>query len=348
MSHSNAALEVQLSSEVFEELNDDRTIILALLALVVYEHIITFEREVQVVWRREFSIYSVLLLVSRYCTLLFFFVDVASITNIPQSCGVALGIVDGLQMSLVLNTSVLAALRAFAISTWRFRAFIALSIFIAGSVSIGIDLYQLSTVTAIRLSFLQFKACATKSTIRPVSNLQCMVYQVQYALAMMSAACNVFADLSLLVVILVKSWKTWMLTRQADHKFSIAQSMLRDGIIYFLALLILNIVQILITKITGQLLIEPVIIALTSVLSSRFIINLRWQEYKRNRFSELSMDSFFFATMEDIGITVDNQEGPHSKDIESGPSVPQLSPNFLGSAPPYLRRRDLVLMLVIV
>lgn len=42
-------------------------------ALVVYEHMITIHREVQVVWRRDFSIYNVLLVINRYCTLVFFF-----------------------------------------------------------------------------------------------------------------------------------------------------------------------------------------------------------------------------------------------------------------------------------
>ena len=56
------------------------------VALVVYEHIITIHREIQVVWRRGYSMYSVLLVINRYCTLVFFIAQtITPMFNSPVS-----------------------------------------------------------------------------------------------------------------------------------------------------------------------------------------------------------------------------------------------------------------------
>ncbi|KAI0763245.1 hypothetical protein BC629DRAFT_1543695 [Irpex lacteus] len=285
MSESQEDFFAQLV-EALSTSNTEKIINVALLALVVYEHLITLEQEIEVVWRHQFSVYRVILLINRYCILAYTIIGVIN-QVFSFNCNVLAGLTAGLMIALLLVVTLLAAIRAFAISTWRYRILIAVSICTLGSVPIGADLYIWSTQTAVPLPILG--GCGANSTIDPFVNLQ---------LTRVSRAAVIAADLILLVVTWIKTFGTWKSTSRHNQSFCISQAILRDGTLYFLVFLALNISQIVVFEVTGVGIIAPFLLAFTSVLSSRFIINLRWIAHEQNRSSRTSMPSLAFPALD--------------------------------------------------
>ncbi|EKM50263.1 uncharacterized protein PHACADRAFT_201106 [Phanerochaete carnosa HHB-10118-sp] len=86
----------------------------------------------------------------------------------------------------------------------------------------------------------------------------------------------ILADTIVLVLTWIKTFRSWKNARSLDIKVSITTCILRDGTIYFMALLAMNIAQML----TGNIVVGSSIVAdfttfLPSVLINRFMINLR-------------------------------------------------------------------------
>ncbi|KAI0763250.1 hypothetical protein BC629DRAFT_978170 [Irpex lacteus] len=107
-------------------------------------------------------------------------------------------------------------------------------------------------------------------------------------LAELSMGCNISADISLLAVIWTNTSKSWRMNKVQERGTSVSQVITRDGMLYFGALLVLNIAKLVFFFASGHLVVAPFVVVLRSILSSRFILNLRWQDHKACYFPEVS------------------------------------------------------------
>ncbi|KAI0338636.1 hypothetical protein BDW22DRAFT_1362709 [Trametopsis cervina] len=91
-----------------------------------------------------------------------------------------------------------------------------------------------------------------------------------------SRTVSIFADALVLALTCIKtlSVSRGMRALQMQHS-SISQLLVRKGFLYFLVFLLLNIIQTIIQETTGIEYLSPYIVAITSVLTSRFLLNLR-------------------------------------------------------------------------
>ncbi|EKM50244.1 uncharacterized protein PHACADRAFT_201084 [Phanerochaete carnosa HHB-10118-sp] len=86
----------------------------------------------------------------------------------------------------------------------------------------------------------------------------------------------ILADIIMIVLTWIKTFGQWRETRRLNMKVPLTRCLLRDGTIYFMALLAINITQILTYNFSTNIsLVGTLKTTLPSVLINRFIINLR-------------------------------------------------------------------------
>ncbi|KAJ3556423.1 hypothetical protein NM688_g2035 [Phlebia brevispora] len=113
---------------------------------------------------------------------------------------------------------------------------------------------------------------------------------------MTTRASVIAADAIVLLVTWVKTWHTYKTASRVDVHVPLSYLILRDGTIYFMILLALNVLQILVVGVSVFEKLEPVnsfIVTLTPILISRFILNLRDANESRKNSTEDAYDSRF-------------------------------------------------------
>ncbi|THH00541.1 hypothetical protein EW026_g2018 [Hermanssonia centrifuga] len=120
-----------------------------------------------------------------------------------------------------------------------------------------------------------YRGCGV--TLRLVEAITMAQYLV-FALVLATRFCMIIADIIVLAL-------TWMKTYRNSREFlrmnmgvSLSILLLRDGTIYFVVLLVMNIAQICVENVPRLQVLSPVITFvnnLTPILTSRFLINLR-------------------------------------------------------------------------
>ncbi|EKM57647.1 uncharacterized protein PHACADRAFT_206531 [Phanerochaete carnosa HHB-10118-sp] len=132
----------------------------------------------------------------------------------------------------------------------------------------------------------------------------CLVYITRGSL--------ILADVIVLTLTWIKTFGFWRQARRANVGTSLTTCLLRDGTIYFLVLLAINIAQLLTANSSGDVVpLTPFVATLPSVLINRFIINLRTAD------SEASGSSY----------GGDEQRGLSTLQFQRGPTTR----NFLGN-----------------
>ncbi|KAI0337148.1 hypothetical protein BDW22DRAFT_1349368 [Trametopsis cervina] len=240
----------------------------ALFALAVYEYAITLEEEIKCVWRREFTLPGVLLIINRYCILaytflgLLFQVVMRCFTDYLQlqECNLLAGIMSGLVSVLFIVIS----------SPNRYRIPVSLTMFLLSMVPFGADLY----ISSLEKSMPdpEVGGCVAGSAIDSLVNLQIS---------------SITADLILLIVTWIKTFGALRDLKEFGIQMEISQLMLRDGTLYFLVFLAMNLGQIVLFQTAGISLVAPFILPVTSILVSRFVLNLRWASHQMNRTSDV-------------------------------------------------------------
>ncbi|KAI0083607.1 hypothetical protein BDY19DRAFT_998451 [Irpex rosettiformis] len=92
-----------------------------------------------------------------------------------------------------------------------------------------------------------------------------------------SRTISIFADALVLILTCVKTLRTYLMAREVrlTQKNSISELLVRQGIVYFLIFLSLNVAQTAVQETTGIEYLSPYIFAVTSILMTRFMLNLR-------------------------------------------------------------------------
>ncbi|KAI0794504.1 hypothetical protein C8Q74DRAFT_1365943 [Fomes fomentarius] len=258
----------------------DRTAVLnkyctcSILALLFFEYAITFRKEVELFWARRFSGVCVLFLVLRYLVLAVLLVCMLALmqtlTKPVQSCNVLMKAIPAMIFLLYLPWAVFSGMRVFALS--RHRLF-SLLVFMLSVSPLGINYMQY--LYDLQGTYMPNIGCV--ETVNASPDLETKSKYV--ILRFISRTCLTLSDM---LVILVTWYKLYRLQQGclATKNWSIAGVLLRDGSVYFVALLLLNVLHVtflLLPPSVSQgygsvtLFSEPI----TNILVVRFMIDLQ-------------------------------------------------------------------------
>ncbi|OBZ67304.1 hypothetical protein A0H81_12534 [Grifola frondosa] len=255
-------------------------------ALFVFDYILTFGDEVQHMWRRRFSPATVLFLLNRYTnlagTLFEFLVEIPIRTNlflplilenIPRitSCN---AVVRTLQCELVLAQIYFAAfscLRVFAVMNRRWLP--AAVVCGAAMVSPVINTYIYARETPIFAPSPSL-GCAghLDITLKQYNKTRCFAAVVTIIARVFTIVCDA-------LVVFFTIFKTVDVRRDASYLNIrvglVALTLLRDSVVYFVFLLLVNLAQIILSSLNGPMVVYFFVSPLTSMLISRMMLNLR-------------------------------------------------------------------------
>ncbi|KAL1941683.1 hypothetical protein VTO73DRAFT_7122 [Trametes versicolor] len=265
---------------------------LGAVAWLVWEYVITFDREVALVWSRKVNSASMLFLLNRYIMLVQFAVQLPLSFTIsdewadtPDECRVLNRVLAVFSIAPYFVWAAFSALRAYAMSnrTWP----IAILVFLLSITTACYNIYNFVKIVPINLpapifcipTFPGITPTFIDQYVRP-SLYDSSPYNAnrKFSTAVRTTATRICLIIADALVIGVTWWRTWrfrVTAAQANVRTTFLQLLLRDGTIYFVILLILNILQIIV-RITAQAnFITTFEEPLTAILISRFLMNLR-------------------------------------------------------------------------
>ncbi|KAI0701048.1 hypothetical protein BC835DRAFT_1303840 [Cytidiella melzeri] len=273
-------------SAFYQSVRSTNYIIYGLVALVVYEHLITVSREVRNVWSRKFSGAAVLFALNRYLLLVYILVQNVPVST-SEGCFISLRTFDTIIELQALVSAIFSALRVYAI--WNRNLVFPVFIFLLNLVRTvnNIDLYAGSSIVFFILG--PFDICSEQSSRSEAA-------QVHATLA--TRICVILADLLVLTVTWAKTVSTKRRAMRTGLNAPLITMLLRDGdyrlmtdelalpplntngpsLAHGRAMLNLNIAQILVENVPVLAQLSPVssfISVLIPILISRFILNLR-------------------------------------------------------------------------
>jgi len=251
--------------------------IFASTVIIAYDILLTFDREVVCIWKRRFSVVTVLFLFMRYGTLAEKALRAGANLQprIYLPCQIVGYMSTGLSILVLASQAAFSSLRIWAIwdRYWPILVVILpVSIYPAGA-----NLYY----TALErvdpeISDLQaMLGGCWWTTLAPV--------KVITPLSLTTRACAIIADTAILIATLIKTWSIRQQLKQTvihegQSGISLSGLILRDGAWYFAALLGLNI-AVLVFAVSPSVFIDnfasEFVDSLTSMLLCRLVLNLR-------------------------------------------------------------------------
>ncbi|EKM56349.1 uncharacterized protein PHACADRAFT_193966 [Phanerochaete carnosa HHB-10118-sp] len=171
----------------------------------------------------------------------------------------------------LLQTALFSALRVLAI--WDKSYFWSLLTFVLSMVPFATNIY-IAAVSKYSFDVDPFfgTICIEVSQIS-ARTFNIRMFRVTYT----TCGSLILADAIVLVLTWIKTFEQWRNARCLKMRASLTTCLLRDGTTYFIALLALNIAQLLTYNVsyTEIAIVSAMVTALPPVLLSRFIINLR-------------------------------------------------------------------------
>ncbi|TBU46843.1 hypothetical protein BD309DRAFT_953302 [Dichomitus squalens] len=242
---------------------------MACVALIIYEYILTFPAEHRVIWKRRLTIPTVLFLLNRYCLMLFglsialwaFVVwEDDSVCRFPNVSQQLFGtLLDATQ-------AVFMALRIHTINNrkWFWTALILL----LGLSPVPPNVIEMFPSRPMALPW-PLTGCA--ETIYSKGNLNNPVWT---RVVISVQLCSYVANFVVVAITWYRTAGIAIAARKARLRTSLVSLILRDGTTYFIATLIVDSV-LMYYVLTRQVSLGLVAIIISSILMSRFILNLR-------------------------------------------------------------------------
>ncbi|EKM48828.1 uncharacterized protein PHACADRAFT_266071 [Phanerochaete carnosa HHB-10118-sp] len=228
-----SAQSYQALVQAYSQLATSDYISAAAASLVVYEFLITMGDEINIIWKRPVTATDILFCSVRWCMLLTVALELAPATQ--NSCA-PLEIVSWI-VTLVqfFQVALFSALRVFAIGD---RSYVwSLTIFALSMVPFVTNLYNI-----VESKYGSFQD--------PLAGMTCIQEHMFSARTFnmfmyITRGSLVLADTIVLVLTWIKTFGNWKTTRRLNIKVSLTTCLLRDGTLYFIALLAMNITQLL-------------------------------------------------------------------------------------------------------
>ncbi|KAI0799659.1 hypothetical protein BC629DRAFT_1611282 [Irpex lacteus] len=235
-------------------------------ALVIYEHLLTLQREIRLIWKGPANIASTVFIANHYVALIYVLCGLVTL-NPNSSCasGFAETIIN--QVCYLILTTIFAffaALRVYAI--WdrnRVLFFLTASI---GFIPVVANFYVL-------VSYETVEAPGVTCVIASRIPLDILNRTVALAVGIVTRISSTLIDVVVLALTWIKLSSSWHRIR-GHHSPSISDILLRNGCFCFVTLLHLNIAEIIIHQLTTQTYITYIITIVASILVSRFILDI--------------------------------------------------------------------------
>ncbi|KAI0331799.1 hypothetical protein GY45DRAFT_1433703 [Cubamyces sp. BRFM 1775] len=238
------------------------------LALLTYDHLLTLSGEIQFVWGRKFSGATVVFMLNRYVTLFGKIVLPISTFWWPNqtddSCRGPIILTEMFSVIVYFIVAIFSTLRVYAIWNKDWRP--ALAVLLVGLCVPVANMYHY--IPSVPGAFTWPLYGCGEAT--PLSDVQLAEF------AIVIHSCAIAADLLVLILTWVKTYQIKKLASILEADASFSTLILRDGSLYFGALLVLNVVDLIILQ--SNVLFDPLpvfIDVLTCILISRFMLNLR-------------------------------------------------------------------------
>ncbi|KZT67909.1 hypothetical protein DAEQUDRAFT_766688 [Daedalea quercina L-15889] len=238
-------------------------------ALIMYEYTLTSSSEVSLFWNRRFTT-SLPFFAIRFLLLLtglFGFASTSRLTNL-RDCTASIVFSMFIQFSSMAMVAVVSSMRVHAVGGQRWP--VTILTFLVGLVPVGVNVYGGSRA----LIYFEGGACSYEAASHLLTDPH---------FALLSRLCSIACDALVVATIWIK---TYCVTRVYVRAWTVKQSLLwyllRDGTMYFIVLLILNIIDILLFYSDGVLdFIHDIILPISLILMSRLLINLHEAAYSR-------------------------------------------------------------------
>ncbi|RDX46707.1 hypothetical protein OH76DRAFT_1420098 [Lentinus brumalis] len=243
------------------------------IALFLWDYFVTFDREVEYVWGQKLSAASLLFILNRYVNLLITILEL--IEQAPFQTPASLLIFATFIVAVSnLRESVFVTLRVYATWSrdWRPALPILALALLTPAANMYIDIIG-TPIPAPRPSV----GCAIRTNIDPgvYSTMRLRVLIAELVVIAERATTTAY-DFLILLFTLMKTAKVRKAALSLDVHPSLMVLLLRDGTTYFLLLLVMNLAQIVVAaEVLGNNFIAFFISPLTSILITRFLLNLR-------------------------------------------------------------------------
>ncbi|OSD02256.1 hypothetical protein PYCCODRAFT_1425384 [Trametes coccinea BRFM310] len=277
-------------------------------SLIFHEYLITFDSEVRLIWRRKITGATILFFLNRYIMILQNAITLVTYFPVSNLTCVALGWMD-----IVLNLlpyfiwNAFSTLRVYALSGRDLRVAALVCLLMVGPIAANAYNIPLQKPDNMPPPF----NCEVDNAV---------------TLATHNKLTSIAGDA---IVIGVTWWKTYRLKKAADAariKTSIVNLLLRDGTIYFATMLVLNVLHILINFVEQVSFMGDIADVLTSILVSRFIMNLRDLDAK-----DIGQASNYTLTVPEVGEWHASSDDRGASSLQRGTIVFASAGEFLDS-----------------
>ncbi|KIP05218.1 hypothetical protein PHLGIDRAFT_119999 [Phlebiopsis gigantea 11061_1 CR5-6] len=275
----------------------------ACFALSCYEYIITFKSEVAHGWQGKLTVKSLVFLVNRWLLILpsLYQIFVTSMTLTKQGVATTTFVFEIL---VVIDVAVFSALRVYVVAYYR-RALCAL-VFIMGCAPAVTGLYVWMNSAAILVQDVPERSafCLNTQTSSPKFQL---IRTVQ--LLVFDRIPVIFSDAVVLALTLRRTWQPLRDSVRLGFTVSTFACLTCESVIYFLALLALNVGLMLTSYWPVASPISPLLHTVPQILIGRFMINLRdtvlrsqqWPSYDDTLHSNMLFGTTPRGSMSNIG-----------------------------------------------
>ncbi|EKM57621.1 uncharacterized protein PHACADRAFT_206512 [Phanerochaete carnosa HHB-10118-sp] len=213
--------------------------------LIIYEFLITVNDEINIVWKRSITVSAVLLGSVRCCLPLNIVNWIIFLTGFVQ-----ISLFSALRVFAIWNRSYIWSLVVFALS---------MAPFVTNLIEATVSKYS--------------------STTEPFFGVVCIQktpFSVQKTIVYITRSSPLVADTVVLILTWIKTFGHWRSARSVNIRVPLTTCLLRDGTLYFMSLLAINIAQLLTYNFpAGTSAVSAFITILPLLLVNRFMINLR-------------------------------------------------------------------------
>ncbi|KAI0738467.1 hypothetical protein C8Q80DRAFT_1275468 [Daedaleopsis nitida] len=245
----------------------------AVYAFLLYEHAITIRQEVDLFWKHKANGATVLFFSNRFLILVIYTLTIASNAHMSDTS------LEVMVYLLYLPWAAFAALRAFALSQ---NMLLAIIVFALSAVTIALNFFDYSVGPVTGLNDPLVGCVLTDGLSLSAAKKSEYTAERVDTSSPSSRTCQIAAD----VLLIITTWKTtYQKTRLhtvLDHSLSFSEVLFRDGMIYFVVLVILNSVHLTFTMLSIAIpnldsisFVGNFTTPIYSVLVSRFLIDLQ-------------------------------------------------------------------------
>ncbi|KZT73045.1 hypothetical protein DAEQUDRAFT_504178 [Daedalea quercina L-15889] len=239
---------------------------LAAATMIFHEHMMTIAQEIRYVWGQRLTGATVIFLLNRYMVLLL------GVTIILQTVAwdtplATIMLYDIVAIILYIIIAIFSALRVYAI----------------GGRNLTFCLITLGLGLVTAFASVYFAARSSYAYVVVIDNIPVCEYTNYYSVTSYNTSliatrlCSILSDALVIGVTLCATLKTRRAINPGSAETPLTMLLARDGSLYFVSLLLLNVLQMAFKPVYGaatnqiSVLVAPV----SSILISRFMLNLR-------------------------------------------------------------------------